>query len=386
MSSSPIIIGIVGAGTMGAGIAQIAATNGHTVYLYDAFTPQLEKAKQSLQKILSRQVEKQRMTREDVDDILERIHFEETTTKFGDCGFVIEAVIENLDVKKDVFTRLEAIVPKTCILATNTSSLSIASISSSLKRPARCIGVHFFNPAPLMKLVEVIPGIPTSDDTLSAAHTLIKGWGKTTVTAKDTPGFIVNRVARPFYGEALRILEEGIADVPTIDWAIKTIGGFRMGPFELMDLIGHDVNYEVTSSVFEAFYYDPRFKPSFAQKRLVEAGWLGKKSGKGFYDYTDLATKPEPVQDPALGERIVNRILAMLINEAYDAVFMNIGTEEDVDLAMTHGVNYPKGLMKWSKEIGVSVIYNRLTQLQDEYGEDRYRPNPLLRKMALGHV
>lgn len=384
MSSSLFTIGIVGAGTMGAGIAQIAAANGHTVYLYDSFTPQLENAKQSLEKILNRQVEKQRMTREDVDGILERIHFEETTTKFGDCGFVIEAVLENLDVKKDVFTRLEAIVPKTCILATNTSSLSIASISSSLKRPARCIGVHFFNPAPLMKLVEIIPGIPTSDETLARAHELIKGWGKTTVTAKDTPGFIVNRVARPFYGEALRILEEGIADVPTIDWAMKTIGGFRMGPFELMDLIGHDVNYEVTSSVFEAFYYDPRFKPSFAQKRLVEAGWLGKKTGKGFYDYSDQASNPQPVEDTDLGERIVNRIVAMLINEAYDAVFMGIGTEEDVDLAMKNGVNYPKGLMQWSKEIGEAVVYSRLSQLQDEYGEDRYRPNALLRRRVNG--
>ncbi len=205
---------------------------------------------------------------------------------------------------------------------------------------------------------------------------------KTTVLAKDTPGFIVNRVARPFYSEAIRLLEEGMADVPTIDWAMKEIGGFKMGPFELMDFIGHDVNYKVTETVFEEFFYDPRFKPSFTQKRMVEAGYLGKKSGKGFYDYGDDVSNPEPTKDRKLGQKIVDRIVSMLINEACDVVFLNVATVKDVDLAMTEGVNYPKGLLKWADEIGLQEVLDRISKLQTEYREDRYRPNPLLKRMV----
>ncbi|MEP0007095.1 MAG: 3-hydroxyacyl-CoA dehydrogenase NAD-binding domain-containing protein [Balneola sp.] len=378
------VVGIIGAGTMGAGIAQIASTNGHEVYLYDAYAEQLPKAKAGLEKILNRQVEKGRMSQEEVDGILSRIHFVEDITEFGKCGFVIEAIVENIDIKKDAFQRLEGIVSKDCILASNTSSLSIASISSALKKPERFLGVHFFNPAPLMKLVEIIPSVATDSDLAQSTKEFISGWGKITVLAKDTPGFIVNRVARPFYSEALRILEEGVADVPTIDWAMKEIGGFRMGPFELMDLIGHDVNYEVTSSVFKEFYYDPRFKPSFTQKRLVEAGWLGRKSGKGFYNYGEDAKNPDPNTDKELGEEILHRILVMLINEAFDAVFMNIGSAEDVDLAMKNGVNYPKGLLEWAEEIGLEKVLGRMNALYEEYLEDRYRPNPLLKRMVRG--
>ncbi len=382
MTNTQATIGVIGAGTMGTGIAQVAATNGHQVYIYDAFTEQLVKAKKALENILARQVEKDRMSQQEVDDILNRIKFVDNITMFGECGFVIEAVVENPDIKKDVFARLEAIVARDCILASNTSSLSIASISSSLKKPGRFLGVHFFNPAPLMKLVEVIPGIATAPEVTNQAKELIKAWGKIIVSSKDTPGFIVNRVARPFYGESLRILEEGVADVATIDWAMKEIGGFRMGPFELMDLIGHDVNYEVTSSVFKEFYYDPRFKPSFTQKRLVEAGWLGRKSGRGFYDYHENSTNPSPNTDKELGMNILNRVLVMLINEACDAVFMNIGSVEDVDLAMQNGVNYPKGLLAWADEIGLPKVLDMMTALQVEYREERYRPNPLLKRMV----
>ena len=374
------IIGVVGAGTMGQGIAQIASQNNHKVYLYDAYPDQLGKAKHALRKILQRQVEKDRMTQEEVDGVMDRIHFEEDLTNFGECSLVIEAVIEDLDIKQDVFQRLEGIVSHDCILATNTSSLSIASISSALKKPQRFLGIHFFNPAPIMPLVEIIPGIATSDETTKSARKQIDDWGKTTVLAKDTPGFIVNRVARPFYSEAIRQYEEGIANVPTIDWAMKEIGGFRMGPFELMDFIGHDVNYKVTETVFKEFFYDPRFKPSFTQKRLVEAGWLGKKTGKGFYEYGDDAENPKPTKDKELGQKIVDRILAMLINEAADAVFMNVATVKDVDLAMTKGVNYPKGLLKWADQIGLQQVLDRISQLQTEYREDRYRPNPLLKR------
>lgn len=382
MMDESAVIGVIGAGTMGAGIAQVASTYGHKVYLYDAYADQLEKAEEGLKSILQRQVEKERMSQEEVDGILDRIHFVEDLTNYGECSLVIEAVVEDLDIKQDVFKRLEGIVPKDCILATNTSSLSIASISSALKKPSRFLGIHFFNPAPLMPLVEIVPGIPTADKTTQNARQLVDDWEKTTVLAKDTPGFIVNRVARPFYSEAIRQLEEGVADVPTIDWAMKEIGGFRMGPFELMDFIGNDINYKVTETVFEEFFYDPRFKPSFTQKRMVEAGYLGKKTGKGFYEYGDHADNPEPTKDEELGQQIVDRIVAMLINEACDAVFLNVATVEDVDLAMTKGVNYPKGLLKWADEIGLRNVLDRISDLQTEYREDRYRPNPLLKRMV----
>ena len=229
-----------------------------------------------------------------------------------------------------------------------------------------------------MPLVEIIPAVQTSDKTTKIA----RDWKKVTVLAKDTPGFIVNRVARPFYGEALRIYEEGVADFATIDWAMTELGGFRMGPFTLMDYIGNDVNYTVTETVFSAFYFDPRYKPSFTQKRHSEAGWLGRKSGRGYYNYAEGAEMPKPNKDEVLGYKILDRILVMLINEAVDAVFLNIASAEDVDLAMTKGVNYPKGLLKWADEIGLEKILADLENLQHEYGEDRYRPSVLLRRMV----
>lgn len=365
---------------MGTGIAQIASTFGHNVFLYDAYSEQLKKSEDGLIKILNRQVEKNRMTQKEVNGILQRIHFTDHITDFKKCDIIFEAIIEDLQTKKDQVSRIEAIVSKNTIIATNTSSLSIASISSALNKPERFLGLHFFNPVPLMNLVEVIPGISTDEKVVKEARDFINSWGKTTVLAKDTPGFIVNRVARSFYGEALRIYEEGVADHATIDWAMKELGGFKMGPFELMDLIGNDVNYKVSETVFKEFYYDPRFKPSFAQKRLVEAGRLGKKSGIGFYEYGKNANNPEPVKNQELGQHIFNRILAMLINEAADAVFMNIATVTDVDLAMTNGVNYPKGLLKWADELDPQTILDRMSSLQIEYREDRYRPNPLLKR------
>jgi 3-hydroxybutyryl-CoA dehydrogenase len=274
------------------------------------------------------------------------------------------------------------VLNRDAVLATNTSSLPVTAIASACQRSERVLGIHFFNPAPVMPLVEIVPGLSTEPDVTSAARALVDRWGKTTVVAKDTPGFIVNRVARPFYGESLRILEEGIADVATIDWAMRRLGGFRMGPFELMDLIGLDVNYAVTRSVFEALYFDPRHRPSLTQRRLVEAGFLGRKTGRGFYDYRDGAVAPEPVQDPDLGGEILLRVLAMLVNEAADAVFLNVASARDVELAMTKGVNYPKGLLAWGDEIGLERVLERLTALQEEYGEDRYRPSPLLRRMV----
>lgn len=373
-------VGVLGAGTMGAGIAQVAAQSGHRVVLVDVNESALEKAKNSFRIIFTRLVEKGKMTNEQFIETSNRISYSSTFEAFSNCGIVIEAIVENLNVKHTVFTQLESVVSDDCILASNTSSLSIASIGSVLKKANRVIGIHFFNPAPLMPLVEIIPAVQTSEQTLHFSKALIDSWGKTTVVTKDTPGFIVNRVARPFYGEALRIYEEGIADFATIDWAMTSIGGFRMGPFTLMDYIGNDVNYAVTESVFQAFYYDPRFKPSFTQKRHAEAGFLGRKSGRGYYDYSESLELPKPTEDPTIGRQIFERIIVMLINEAFDALFLNIASREAIDLAMTKGVNYPKGLLQWADELGLDKVLEKLEDLFAEYGEDRYRPNPLLKR------
>lgn len=381
-TETPIVVGVLGAGTMGRGIAQVAASKGHRVVLNDASRYVLDDAEASLKKILNRLVEKGRLTADEVGSILGRIDFTERLSDFCDCHFIIEAIVENLDIKKSVFREIEERAPDDAILASNTSSLSIAAIGAACKRPERVLGVHFFNPAPLMPLVEIVPGVASDPAIVRQARKLIDDWGKVTVLAKDTPGFIVNRVARPFYGEALRILEENVADVATIDWAMKEIGGFRMGPFQLMDFIGNDINYKVTETVFEAFFYDPRYKPSFTQKRMTEAGFLGRKSGRGYYHYGEDAVNPEPVKDLALGETIVSRIRAMLINEAVDAVFLNIASPEDIDLAMTRGVNYPKGLLAWADELGLETVLRQLEELQEEYGEDRYRPSPLMKRMV----
>ncbi|MDX1772505.1 3-hydroxybutyryl-CoA dehydrogenase [Oceanihabitans sediminis] len=374
-------VGIIGSGTMGSGIAQVAATAGCQVKLYDTNQAALDKAKASLEKILSRLIEKGRMDSAEKNRIQSNISYVVELKSLADSNLTIEAIIENLDIKKKVFSELESYVADDCIIASNTSSLSIASIASSLQKPERCVGIHFFNPAPLMKLVEVIPAIQTSKEVLEKSIQTISDWKKTVAVAKDTPGFIVNRVARPFYGEALRIYEEGIADFATIDDAMKQVGGFRMGPFELMDFIGNDVNYTVTETVFTAFYFDPRYKPSFTQKRFSEAGYLGRKSGKGYYDYSEGAVKPEPKQDKELANQIFDRVLVMLINEAADALFLNIASAEDIDNAMTKGVNYPKGLLAWADEKGIDWCVSKLDDLYNEYHEDRYRCSPLLRRM-----
>ena len=375
-------IGIVGAGAMGSGIAQVAAQNGHQVVIVDNHTAALEKSKAGHAKILARLVEKGRLAEGEDQQILKRIRYENHLGELANSGLVIEAIIERLDIKKELFKNLEEICGPDTILASNTSSLSIASIAAACNKAERVMGIHFFNPAPLMPLVEIIPAITSDEEVVSVARRLIDSWGKVSVLAKDTPGFIVNRVARPFYGEAVRLYEEGVADIATIDWAMTELGGFRMGPFTLMDFIGHDVNYAVTESVFTAFFYDPRYRPNFSQKRLVEAGLLGRKTGRGFYDYRDGATQPEATKDEQLGQQILNRVLAMLINEAADALHLGIATAKDLDLAMTKGVNYPKGLLAWADEIGIKKVLATLDELYEDYREDRYRASVLLRRMA----
>lgn len=375
-------IGVIGAGTMGAGIAQVAAQAGHKVVLSDTNPEQLLKAEKQINASLEKLVEKAKISAEATQQIKANLSYSKHLSDHQAAILVIEAIVENLTIKHELFKQLEQVVSNQCVLASNTSSLSIASIGACLQRPQRFLGIHFFNPATLMPLVEVIPGVATEQEVTGNIDNLITSWNKTVVVCKDTPGFIVNRVARPFYGEALRIYEEGVANFETIDWAMTHIGGFKMGPFTLMDYIGNDINYTVTETVFAAFYYDPRFKPSFTQKRHMEAGFLGRKSGRGFYSYAENASPLQTTEDPQLGQAIFERILVLLINEACDAVFMQVASPTAIDLAMTKGVNYPKGLLAWADELGAKWVLDRLEKLFAEYGEDRYRPNPLLRKVA----
>ncbi|WP_294321680.1 3-hydroxyacyl-CoA dehydrogenase NAD-binding domain-containing protein [uncultured Chryseobacterium sp.] len=374
-------VGIIGAGTMGIGIAQVAATNGCKVWVYDANAQQVETATLGLEKTLTKLVDKQKISGEKMTEILANISIATELKDFKDCELIIEAIIENKEIKTKVFTELENHVSESCIIGSNTSSISITSLGAELKHPERFIGIHFFNPAPLMPLVEVIPSLLTGKSLPEKIYSLMKDWGKTPVIAKDIPGFIVNRIARPYYGEGLRIVEENIATVEQVDDAMKTLGNFKMGPFELMDLIGVDVNFSVTTTVYKEYFYDPKYKPSLLQQRMSEAKLHGRKTGKGFYDYAEGAAKPEPQKDDSLYQQIFMRIISMLINEAVEAKRLGIANDEDLELAMQKGVNYPKGLLAWGQEIGYAKISGTLQNLYEEYQEDRYRQSPLLRKM-----
>lgn len=376
-------IAIIGSGTMGSGIAVAAAVSGCSVKIFDANTEAIERSKTTIDRFLGQLLKRGYIG--ETEKNLSRIVYVSSLKELSDAELVIEAIVEDLEIKKKVFGELEKYFSEDAIIASNTSSLSIASLASSLKKPKRFIGIHFFNPAHLMPLVEIIPAVQTCKDCIGKAIETITSWKKTVVIAKDTPGFIVNRIARPFYGEALRIYEEGIADLKTIDTAMKEVGGFKMGPFELMDFIGHDVNYAVTESVFTAFYYDPRYKPSFTQKRLVEAGYLGRKSGRGFYEYNDgtmVTSNEADTTSKTIQQQIFDRILVMLINEAADALYLNIASAKDIELAMTQGVNYPKGLLAWANEKGIDWCVAKIDELYDTYHEDRYRCSLLLRKMS----
>lgn len=374
-----MITGVIGAGIMGSGIAQQAAMSGCEVRLYDISSEKLNKALQDISLSLGRFASKGVIQNQEISGILGRIYSCTSIDALSDCQLIIEAIAEDLNLKKELFSKLEKVVSDDCILATNTSSLSITSIASVLKTPERFIGIHFFNPVVLMQLTEIIPAIQSKDEIIDKTINIIESWGKQVVKAKDTPGFIVNKVARPFYSEAIRIMEEAIADTLTIDEVMRN-SGFKMGPFELMDFIGHDVNYRVTESVWKSFYYDSRYRPSFSQLRLLEAGFLGKKSGKGFYDYPNTNAQVRSI-DPELIHKIFMRIISMVINEAADTVYFGICNQEDVEKSVKLGLNYPKGLFEWGKDIGFQNIVTTLDDLYQFYHEDRYRVCPLLRKL-----
>ena len=383
-------VAVLGAGAMGTGIGQIAVQNGCHVVYYDSFPGATDRSKASIEKIFNRLAEKGKITSEQKEEMLGRMHWSADVDAVSGADLVVEAVIEDLDVKKDLFAKVEPLLRSDAWLCTNTSSLSIAALSSGLTHPERFGGLHFFNPAPLMPLVEVVPGVKTGDDFTETMEALMLEWGKVPVVAKDTPGFIVNKVARPFYSEAIKLYEEGVASVAEIDAAVKSIG-FRMGPFELTDLIGHDVNYTVTETVWSQFFYDPRFRPSITQKRLKEAGLFGRKTGRGFYNYASgmdaaVVAQEEVEIDPMLSEKIVERILCLIINEALDAVWQGIASPENVDLAMTKGVNYPKGPIQWGREMGWDQVLGTLKRCHKHYGDDRYRPCPLLRHLNTGNA
>ncbi|MGX9221297.1 3-hydroxyacyl-CoA dehydrogenase PaaH [Massilia varians] len=491
------IVAVVGSGAMGSGIAQVAASAGHQVLLFDTRTDAADKAIADIGKTYAKLVEKGRMDATAADEARARLKRIGTLPEASGAALVVEAIVENLDAKRALFAELEGIVADDCILATNTSSISVTAIAAKLRRPERLVGMHFFNPVPLMALVEVISGIATDKTVADTTYATAEAWGKNPVHAKSTPGFIVNRVARPYYAESLRLLLEQAAEPATIDAVLRDCGGFRMGPFELMDLIGHDVNFSVTNSVYHAYFGDPRFTPSILQQELVNAGFLGRKTGRGFYRYGEGVEKPAvqleaPQARPesvaivgnesdaiaALATRLaaagyalpreetldaspgfvcngaavyltdgrsateraaeswhddtvvydllldalgatrialaradqcsdaayhavvgmfqaagfavtrlddvpgmaVMRTVAMLANEAADAVNQGVCSAQAVDIAMQKGVNYPRGPLAWADSVGLEHIVAVLSNLAATYGEDRYRVSPLLRR------
>ena len=360
---------------MGAGIAESAALAGMSVAMLDVREVALERGRQTIERDLARRVKKGRISEGESEDVLGRVR---TTTSVGDLSgapLVVEAVVEDMGVKRKVFGDLEGVVGEEAVLATNTSSLSVASIAAATRNPARVVGMHFFNPVPAMRLVEVVAGPATDPGALSRAEEASERLGKTPVRASDTPGFIVNRVARPFYLEALRIVESG-GDPGRVDAEIRE-AGFRMGPLELADLIGHDVNLSVSESLFERYYYQPRFRPSYIQRSMVEAGDLGRKSGRGFYDYAGGARNngEEPPGDVAL------RVISCIVNEAFLTHSEGVATAGDIDRAMKLGANYPRGPFEWADEIGPDSILDTLDSLRATHG-DAYLAAPSLRERA----
>ena len=372
-------IAVVGAGTMGAGIAESAALAGLSVVMVDVREEALDLGRNTIEKDLKRRVKKGRLSEEERRASVGRVS---TTTALEACEgapVAIEAVVEDIAVKSRVFADLEGIVANETVLATNTSSLSVAGIAAATEHPERVVGMHFFNPVPTMRLVEVVAGRSTDPSAVSRVEEMAEQLGKTPIRVSDTPGFVVNRVARPFYLEALRLVEAGGEPGP-IDAAIRG-AGFRMGPLQLADLIGNDVNLTVSESLFERYYYHPRFRPSYLQRSMVEGGLLGRKSGRGFYDYGAEKTVEE--NEIGLSEDVSLRVISCIVNEAFLALSEGVATAEDIDRAMKLGANYPKGPFEWVEEIGARSIVETLDSLRAAYG-DAYLAAPALRERATG--
>ncbi len=378
-------VAVIGAGAMGTGIAQVAAAAGHPVSLVDAGPGAAAAAIARLAATLERLVGKGRLAPEEAPAILSRLQTVSLITDLPECGLVIEAVPEVLDLKQRIFTEVARHQPSTTLLATNTSSLDIGAIAEPVPDPERVLGLHFFNPPPVMRLVEVIHAATTSEAYLRHATLMMTHWGKTPVQCASTPGFIVNRVARPFYGEAQRIVESGVADAATVDWILRERGGFPMGPLELTDFIGQDVNLAVGTSVWEQTGRDERYAPTGLQQSLVAAGTLGRKSGAGIYRYAADGARIVPDPDLGLAERLVGgpiatdplaRTIAMLVNEAVDLVHRGEASAEDVDTAMRLGVRYPQGPIAWGRAIGFDVVAAQIAALDEAYPGGRYRPSP----------
>ena len=380
-------VAVIGAGAMGSGIAQVAAQAGHEVYLVDVFEGAAATARDRLASMLARLAAKGRITLAEADAATANIHVTDSAADLPECALVIEAIRENLDDKRALFAAVARSQPAGTLFASNTSSLDITAIAQGLPHPERVLGLHFFNPPPLMRLVEVIHGRLTSDETLTAATQLMKAWQKAPVRSTSTPGFIVNRVARPFYGEAQRMVEAGVADAATIDLAMREVGGFRMGPMELTDLIGQDVSLAVGTSVWEQTGRDERYTPTKLQRQLVADGRLGRKNGQGVFRYDASGQPLDASPDRALAVALtagpivtnpVGRTVAMLVNEAVDLIARGEASAEDVDTAMELGTNYPKGPIAWGAEIGFDVIAEQLRHLDAAFPGGRYRPSPAL--------
>jgi 3-hydroxybutyryl-CoA dehydrogenase len=369
-------IAVVGAGTMGAGIVENAALAGLSTVMVDVREDALDRGREIIKQDLERRVKKGRLSDDESRKVLGRVTATTSLEACADAPLVIEAVVEDMGIKKRVFADLGGVVGGDTVLATNTSSLSVAGIAAAADRPERVVGMHFFNPVPAMRLVEIVAGPSTDTSAVRRAEEISEDLGKTAVRVSDTPGFIVNRVARPFYLEALRMVEAG-EEPGRIDAAIRN-AGFRMGPLELADLIGHDVNLAVSESLFERYYYHPRFRPSYLQRSMVEAGQLGRKSGRGFYDYG--AEEQEEITEPSGG--VALRVISCIVNEAFLALSEDVASAEDIDQAMKLGANYPKGPFEWAEEIGASSIVGNLDSLRTIHGE-AYIAAPALREAGL---
>jgi 3-hydroxybutyryl-CoA dehydrogenase len=377
---------------MGAGIAQLAARSGARTILHDPLPEALQRGAQYARDGLGKEAAKGRLSAAEAEAAAGRIEPLDDLGAFAECELVIEAAPERLDLKHELYARLsEKIVSEQCVLATNTSSLLVTAIAASARNPERVVGMHFFNPAPIMRLLEVVAGVESSTEALDLATATGEAMGKTVIVAKDGPGFIVNRCNRPFGLEALRILQEQIADIETIDRTMRVEGGFRMGPFELMDLVGIDTGLEISKSFYEQSFYEPRWQPSPITARYVAAGRYGRKTGRGYYDYSSdpyrppdpdpLGSSADANAQPASGG-VLERIVCQVINECSFALGEGVGSAQDIDTGMVLGLNYPRGPLAWADQIGLDHVLAVLDGLWEEYREERYRPAPALRGLV----